>query len=210
VSCGARASLNGLNVTSCRCKSTRFRMSSCASLILCRVGLQALHDCSQVLFSGCVFDLCGGSSCSGLQFGSSSQSSSSGSNSGSSSQIAQGGSSASDAGGGKCNGAVLKYCIVSTCGHNSGGAAVHVTNGSNVSLQRCSIASSVGDSIRVTLGSMIMMKMCCVYASGSTAVVFSDKSTGQLMNCQLLSACGNGLELLGVLCVLQNPKRYLT
>ena len=133
-----------------------------------------------------MFKLCGDSGCSGLQFGSSS-------------------SIAGDAGGNKCHGAILKHCVVSTCGHSGGGAAVHVTNGSNVSLQRCSVASSAGDSIRVTLGSFITMKACCVYASGSTAVVFSVKSTGQLMNCQLLSASGNGLELLGVFCVLQKP-----
>ncbi len=161
--------------------------------------MQALHDCSQVALVGCSFKRCGEGSRSGLQFGSSSDVSKGSissrvdaSNSSSSSSISSRGST-----GVKCFGAILKHCVISSCGGLDGGSAVAIVSGSSVTLHRCSVASSLGDSVCVTLGSSVLMTMSCVYASAANAVVFDDKSTGQLRKCQVLSAYSTGLVLRG-------------
>lgn len=97
----------------------------------------------------------------------------------------------------KSFGATLTRCVISSCGEVGGGASLEVVAGSNVQLQRCTFALSPGDSVRVMQSSTILMNKCCVYAAAAAAMVFGEKSTGQILFCQVISAGGNGLQLAG-------------
>ena len=140
-----------------------------------RIGMHSLHDCTQVAIVGCMFKSCGRDGGCGLRFGS---------NSGNSS-ITNGRS--------KSFGATLTRCFISSCGEAGGGASLEVISGSNVKLQRCTFALSLGDSIRVMQSSTILMNKCCVYAAAAAAMVFGERSTGQVLFCQVISAGGNGV-----------------
>jgi hypothetical protein len=168
-------------------------------LTRCRVGLHALRDCSHLSIVGCLFKYCGYDGGSGLQFGFSSSSTSSSSSSSRSSNIGGGGSS-------KSFGSLLNHCVISFCGESAiagsgkeggGSDCIQLISGSSAEFRRCTITQSAADSIRVLQGSTITMRMCCVHASSAAAVVFGDRGTGKLINCQVLAAAGNGLELSG-------------
>ena len=144
--------------------------------------MHSLHDCTQVAIVGCMFKSCGRNGGCGLRFGSSSGS---------------GNSSITNAGRSKSFGATLTRCFISSCGEAGGGASLEVISGSNVQLQRCTFALSLGDSIRVMQSSTILMNKCCVYAAAAAAMVFGERSTGQILFCQVISAGGNGVQLTG-------------
>ena len=141
-----------------------------------RVGLQLFHDCSHVAFVGCCIKHCGEAGESAVQVGR---------------------SSAVDGEGCSSFGAVLKHCVLSSCGSVSAGAAVAVSAGGSVHLLSCSIHQSLGVSVLVAEKSSILMTKCCIYASAASAVSFLEKSTGQLLHCTILSAGSCGLQLAG-------------
>jgi hypothetical protein len=143
----------------------------------------ALHDCTLVALVGCMFKSCGKGGGCGLQFG------------GSSSNISSTSSMANNRS--KSFGATLTRCFITSCGEVSGGASLEVVAGSNVQLQRCTVAFSLGVSIHVDQSSTILLNKCSIYAAAAAALVFGEKSTGQVLFCQVLSSSGNGLELQG-------------
>ncbi len=156
---------------------------SFCELHFCRIGMLALHDCTLVALVGCMFKSCGKGGGCGLQFG------------GSSSNISSTSSMANNRS--KSFGATLTRCFITSCGEVSGGASLEVVAGSNVQLQRCTVAFSLGVSIHVDQSSTILLNKCSIYAAAAAALVFGEKSTGQVLFCQVLSSSGNGLELQG-------------